>query len=89
LLWTFDVSVIPGLANAVLDWAVERGVVQVFSKKSVTIDDSDVVPRIVGVRELFGLVGLMELNPTVGAVVSMLTVLSVDVDAALLLLKRS
>jgi hypothetical protein len=79
---TLLVNVIPGLANAALDCASERGVVQVPSKYSVTVDVSDAVPRIVGVNELFGLVGEIDENASVGAVVSIVTVLSIDVDAA-------
>jgi hypothetical protein len=48
----------------------------------VTVEVSDAEPLIVGVNELLGLVGEMDEKVNVGAVVSMVTVLSIDVDAA-------
>jgi hypothetical protein len=48
----------------------------------VTVEVSDAEPLTVGVNELLGLVGEMDENVKVGAVVSMVTVLSIDVDAA-------
>jgi hypothetical protein len=53
------------------------------------VEDSDAVPRTTGVRELLGLAGLTEANARVGAVVSIVTVLSIDVEAAFWLPKVS
>jgi hypothetical protein len=82
LLATLLVSVIPGLAKMVFAWLADRGVVHEPSKYRVTVDASDDVPSIVGVKTLFGLSGVIDENVTVGAVVSIVTVLSIDVDAA-------
>jgi hypothetical protein len=82
LLATLLVNVIPGLAKMVFAWLAERGAVQDPSKYKVTVDASDVVPSSVGVRTLLGLTGVIDENVTVGGVVSIVTVLSIAVDAA-------
>jgi hypothetical protein len=82
LLATLLVNVIPGLAKMVLAWLAERGAVQDPSKYNVTVEASDVVPSTVGVSTLFGLFGVIDENVTVGAMVSIVTVLSMAVDAA-------
>jgi hypothetical protein len=74
--------VIPGLAKIVLAWLADLGVEQLDSKYRVTVEDSDDVPRTTGVKELLGLAGVTVENASVGAVVSIVTVLSMDVDAA-------
>jgi hypothetical protein len=66
----------------VLAWLAERGAVQDTSKYRVTVEASEVVPSTVGVSTLFGLVGVIDENVTVGAMVSIVTVLSIAVDAA-------
>ena len=82
LLATLLVNVTPGLAKMVLAWLAERGAVQDTSKYRVTVEASEVVPSTVGVSILFGLVGVIDEKVTVGAIVSIVTVLSIAVDAA-------
>jgi hypothetical protein len=82
LLATLLVNAIPGLAKIVLDWLADLGVEHDPSKYKVTVAGSEAEPKIVGVSELLGLAGVMDANDNVGAVVSIVTVLSIEVDAA-------
>jgi hypothetical protein len=82
LTLTFEFTVIPGEAKAVLAVAADLGVAQPESKYNVTVDGSDVVPNTVGMSDVPGVAGLMEEYESVGAVLSNVTILSDDVDAA-------
>ena len=86
---TFPVRAIPGLANAVFAVAEDLSVAQPESKYRVTVDPVPAVPRIVGVRLDPGSPPLTDENEMLGGVILYVTVLSVAVDAALVLPKAS